>query len=94
MTYFTNTADSADLVKMGGRLGKFFMKTSDLMLLCKQYNDKPFKEMIILRATFRRQRGAVEYVAIHPRFQQIEPYQKIPVYQVINGNISLVATGV
>ena len=94
MSYETNTADVANLVKTGGRLGKFFVRTSDLELMAKQYNSDLFDDMVVLRARFLRRRGVVEYVAQHPRFQQIQPYQRIPVYQVISGKISFVATGI
>lgn len=91
--YETNTQDATELVKAGGKIGKFFIRNSDVKRMCTQYDNSLFKECIILRARYIPVRGAIEYIAINQKFQNIEPFQRIPVYQVNGGKLSYVATG-
>ncbi len=91
--YETNTQDATELIKAGGRLGKFFIRNAELERMAKHFDSSLFEGCVVLRARYLPRRGVVEYVAINQKFQMLEPFQSIPVYQVINGKLSYVATG-
>ena len=92
--YETNTQDAIELVKAGGHVGKFFIRNAELERIARHFDSSLFKECVVLRARYLPRRGVVEYVVINQRFRKLEPFEKIPVYQVLNGVLSYVATGI